>query len=225
LEFFPIYLPGLERLSLQGCSISNVGLVNLFHNSDSYVDQGSSKDYKGYQKNIPAQGSLQRLKYLNISECFLIDDAGLLVISQNARELQELEVRGLNRITLAGLNICLRGLTELEKLDIRGVLNLRGQLNGDGLEELKISIQSLEVLLNLQDLRKLEVYVSGRQTKGFGDILVTVVMNNQNLEELILVKDNSLGMYSLEDLDLDFDSSAFPNLKITLVTDETSRFT
>jgi hypothetical protein len=211
---------------LEGCSISNLGLFNLFSRSDSKADHGfvSAKGIKGIRKVIPVNGSLRGLKFLNISDCLLIDDYGIQEISEKAHALQELEIRDLKRITLQGLNIMLNGLTELKKLDLRGILNLQGYLDGNGLDEINISIQGLESLLNVKYLQILVVLVSGRQTRGFGGILADVILNNQSLQELVLVKDNSLGMYSLEDLDIDWDPCLFPHLKITMVSDETRRF-
>lgn len=222
MAFFPLYLSGLERLSLEGCSVSNLGIFNLF----SCADRGDSLHFgKESKLPVPLQESFPRLKFLNVSDCVLIDDKGIQEISEKVYELKELEIRGLNRITLRGLNTSLARFQQLEKLDLRGILNLRGKLIVSGLVELKISIQVLEILSDLKDLQKLEIFISGRDTRGFGDILGKVIINNQNLQDLVIVKDNSLGMYSLEDLDMDFNPDNFPHLKITLATDQGTRFT
>lgn len=99
----------------------------------------------------------------------LIDDYGIQEICGKAYALKELHIRGLKRITLQGLNIMLYALSELKKLDLRGILNLQGYLDGNGLDEINISIQVLGSLLGLKYLRKLVVLVSGRQTRGFGE--------------------------------------------------------
>lgn len=212
LEFIPLYLPDLCILSLEGSSITNYGIFTLFSQAD--VDE----NYKGKESR-----AVSRLQSLNISECFQIDDVGLQEISHKAWELKELEIRGLNRITIMGLNYSLKGLKQLVKLDLRGLFRLRGLLEAQGLQELKVSIQILDVLQGLADLKKLEIYISG-EIRGFGDLLGRLVIRNQELQELVLVKDYSLGMYSLKDLDINFDPSRFQHLAITLVTDESSRF-
>lgn len=99
------------------------------------------------------------------------------------------------------------------------VFTLRGPLTQTGLRNLNVSSFILPCLYNLTNLVNLTVFIS-RESEM--DSLSRIILQNQCLESLVLVKDNSLGMYSLDNSQ--FNPSNFPHVNITLVSNEKGRF-
>ena len=101
LECFPVYIPNLVHLSLEGASITSRGisaLVGVWSGecASPFVSGSKSGSKVSMSKAYKRTSSgLVHLQTLNISECFGVDDVGLEYLAQSECELRELKMRGI----------------------------------------------------------------------------------------------------------------------------------
>lgn len=99
LEYFPVYLPNLRSLSLEGASITSAGLESLFLSNTStqdvdYWSSGKAKKSERVMDGISSRG-LMNLETLNIADCFGVDDIGLRHLAESGCALRDLNLRGI----------------------------------------------------------------------------------------------------------------------------------